>query len=546
MSDIKKDIMDTTPKFKDLGKTKYILLLAGITTVLPWNFFMSAYDYYQVKLTLEDPSVDKNHIYDTACDKLLLKFNNESCTCEDKTPLWMTANFNTETKNTDFSADLTKANELYKSTFIKDSTGGKTTTVKQNYTIFWNSFLSFVTMGTMVITSAFSNSDWLMKKFTSYERVTKPLIGELVCLIATVIQIYITGLGVPAFFTITMIIVLLINVCGGIFQTTMFQVCGVLPMSLFNMFIQGQAIGGVFANLLAYFGSIIVEKIFTDDKLRMNNVLATGFFLCGAVFVLLTYFGYIQMLGLESYKHFSSSKENSEDEKLPLAELETQTENLSATDLILKAKYHLAAIWLIFTVTLALFPTMVALVKSSFLYNYKDSCGLDTFSPKFFKLAVLLTFNLGDFLGRGLAGTKYKFGITDENSGIRVFIMSIIRVIFYILIFYCNITGNRRHGAFWSNDFIFIIIMILFGVTNGYISALAMQYAPTVVSNPAHKGRIGGICVVFLTLGLLTGAALSFVITATTTGTCNEQVKLVATQKLGDALKRCVDVCAAN
>lgn len=31
---------------KQESQVKYILLLAGICTVLPWNFFMSAYDYY--------------------------------------------------------------------------------------------------------------------------------------------------------------------------------------------------------------------------------------------------------------------------------------------------------------------------------------------------------------------------------------------------------------------------------------------------------------------------------------------------------------------
>lgn len=45
MTSSKKNVVNTT--------TKIIFTFLGITTCLPWNFFMSSYDYYMVKLELK-------------------------------------------------------------------------------------------------------------------------------------------------------------------------------------------------------------------------------------------------------------------------------------------------------------------------------------------------------------------------------------------------------------------------------------------------------------------------------------------------------------
>lgn len=63
--------------------------------------------------------------------------------------------------------------------------------------------------------------------------------------------------------------------------------------------------------------------------------------------------------------------------------------------------------------------------------------------------------------------------------------------------------------SFFGQDWAFIVIMIFFGMTNGYIAALAFEYAPAQVDS-SNAGLIGSIMPVFMGFGLLCGAATSF------------------------------------
>ena len=51
--------------------------------------------------------------------------------------------------------------------------------------------------------------------------------------------------------------------------------------------------------------------------------------------------------------------------------------------------------------------------------------------------------------------------------------------------------------------------MIIFGVSNGYIAALSFEYGPAMVDS-SNVGLVGAIMPVFMGIGLLSGAATSF------------------------------------
>lgn len=536
------------PTFKHAKKTGMILLLAGVTTILPWNFYMSAYDYFMFRLTLHTKGEDAN-LFVEMCGTMKYSdmeskvLNEELC-----------VNSNSTSTCTWHGKDLIKdydAKDFYSLAFpeivpeVESEETEESTTVKQVYTAFWNSALSFVTMGTMVAVSLMSNSQWFIKKFSVDFRVLKMLSIEVFLLVLTILQIY-WEVSVKTFFLSTLAAVIFVNIVSGIFQTTMFQVGSQLPKDIYNKFLQGQAYGGIIANLVAVLGGFITEHMYdskTEQK-ALNNTLALGFFGVAAIIVATTYFGYKTLQKCDAYQYYYLNKvnktENTEETK-KLTEENMEEETVSSTAFIFKTgKFYLISVWVVFGVTLALFPTMTAEAKSTTFFNKKDGCGYDSFNPYWFKLGVLLMFNIGDLIGRNFAN-KFTCGINEKNSETRILSYALGRLIFCFLFYYSNITGTER--SIISGDFKFLIIMLAFSISNGYIGAMAMQYAPSKFTKNADKGAIGGYIVVVLTLGLMSGSVFSFVSASFIQGAKSVAMELTKNEKLAGALAACVTKC---
>lgn len=155
--------------------------------------------------------------------------------------------------------------------------------------------------------------------------------------------------------------------------------------------------------------------------------------------------------------------------------------------------------YLSFAVTLAMFPSITVLIQSS----QQCSSNATRFNNDLFVPFFFLLFNLFDFCGRILAGIN-QLGFTADT----VWIAVACRVIFIPLFLFCNISGSQLPVLFHSDVFP-IIFMILFALSNGYLSTLSMMFGPTMVSS-RHANLAGTIMVFCLTLGLLSGSALSF------------------------------------
>jgi hypothetical protein len=415
------------------------------------------------------------------------------------------------------------------------------------YIQFWNSALSFLTMGTMLITSTIIATDYVQKNYSEQYRITRGLMMVMVFLIINIVLIFL-DLPVGMFFAATLVIVVSINLFSGFYQTTVFQFCACFPPNLYNSMLQGQAVGGIFANGCAILCSVVFPLLFNacQDAVVMNNMMATVFFLIAFGVVFLTYSSYNKMITLPIYKHYSSSSpetdsEASEETKQPLTGGEAQTLKKSEPSVVLsQAKYHLLAVYVTFTVTLAIFPTLVAEVKNH--TTAKDKCGLNTFDPLFFKFSVLLMFNVGDFIGRKVSNT-FKGGLTAKNSGPRVLFFSFCRILFYWVFFACNVDGNRQNNIL-SKNYVFITCMLLFGITNGWVGGLAMEFAPTQVTNDADKVDVGSYTIIVLTMGLLSGAGLSFGVKQQLSIVQDKTVQKALMDNLPSIVSGCINKCS--
>lgn len=128
-------------------------------------------------------------------------------------------------------------------------------------------------------------------------------------------------------------------------------------------------------------------------------------------------------------------------------------------------------------------------------------------------------FNTGDFLGRYICS----FPRLIVWSSKRLLTLSLSRTLFIPLFFLCNIqrpttTNPTQSGAFISSDFLFMFILLVFGMSNGWISSLCMMAAPSVEHNPRLKGRVEDVDVAAtvasfcLIGGLVIGSFSSFAV----------------------------------
>jgi equilibrative nucleoside transporter 1/2/3 len=163
------------------------------------------------------------------------------------------------------------------------------------------------------------------------------------------------------------------------------------------------------------------------------------------------------------------------------------------------------AVWLVFAVTIGLFPALTALIESTEKCKATDRFHNDLFLPFMF-----IVFNAFDLVGRVFA--KYPLFFTADN----VWIGTAARLIFFPLFMLCNITDSNIPTLFTSDAWP-VLFMTAFAFTNGYFASLSMMFGPSKV--PLQDQQLSGtIMVCYLTLGLMTGAAIGFIVVAIVQG----------------------------
>ena len=159
------------------------------------------------------------------------------------------------------------------------------------------------------------------------------------------------------------------------------------------------------------------------------------------------------------------------------------------------------SVFLSFTVTIGVFPALFVFVESE-KQCHDDSSRFynDLYIPFLF-----LIFNLFDFIGR-VSAEKFKPLLNSKT----ILPFAFLRFLFIPLFLLCNIS-NSELPVVMKSDFFPVFIDALFAVTNGYLASCAMMLGPTLVS-PKDSGVAGTVMIFCLTLGLLGGGCLSFLV----------------------------------
>lgn len=497
---------------KDPYKLVYIIFYwLGIGSLLPWNFFIAVNEYWMFKFR------------DTT--------RNETLDSEDD--------------------DVHKGN----------STGYELSPLQLK----WASYLSIASMIPnvffLLLNAVYGH------RFKTQPRLLAALIIVIVLFIFSDIMTKTdTDSWQDAFLTVTLVSVVIINVMVAIFQGGLSGVAGKFPPSYMGSVVQGQALGGIFAaatnvvmlalgadNINAAFYDFLIAIIFLASALVAFVVLTrTEFF---------KYYtdGHIKppVIDIESDSEdseeittitaastqasFPSMSATSTEASLPTTETDDllmapssvvnpqivsmsgptgDNAKVEITEPPTRQHHHhksnllhifariwiwILAVFVCFLVTLAVFPAITVLVRST-SYGQGNAWGDIYFIP----VGCFLVFNIGDYMGRILASVVQWPKATNFGS-LFILGLSLVRLAFIPLFLFCNASPENRSvtQVHFYSDTAYLVLMVLFSISNGYIGSICMMFAPKMLSTGPEQGQAASLMVSCLVLGLAVGAALS-------------------------------------
>uniref|UniRef100_A0AAQ4Q685 Solute carrier family 29 member 1b n=1 Tax=Gasterosteus aculeatus aculeatus TaxID=481459 RepID=A0AAQ4Q685_GASAC len=285
-------------------------------------------------------------------------------------------------------------------------------------------------------------------------RVMGSLLIIMFVFIATALLVKLPLEPLP-FFSVTMVKIIVINSFGAVLQGSLFGMAALLPASYTTPIMSGQGLAGTFAAFA------MICAIASGAKLEDA---AFGYFITACFVVFLSVLSYI---------------------------------------LLPKLIWQLALlVCFTFTVTIGTFPAITVDTKSTIA----DGGSWEQF---FIPVSCFLLFNMCDWAGRSLTAVW----MWPRKDSVVLPVSIVCRLIFIPLFMLCNVQPRLHLPIFFHHDGWFIIFMIFFAFSNGYLASLCMCYGPKNVL-PHEAETAGSIMAFFLSLGLALGAALSFLLRA--------------------------------
>jgi len=349
---------------------------------------------------------------------------------------------------------------------------------------FWASDLSIVSMA--------PNFSFLLinaiigHKLSISPRIYISIISNIILFIISLVFTKInTDSWQSIFYYLSLASALLFNVNDSVFQGAFASLVGRFPEKYMSSFAQGQAIGGTIASLV----SVSMLAVGGSDS---NAALFS--FTFAAIFLLSALILFYYVSKQEFFMFYSSTvTKKVQNEAVP---------KVNFKDIIRKTWIFNLSVFLNFFVTLGVFPSYHSLAETT--------SSNQTWQKYFVPVACFLVFNVCDLLGRMVAHWV-KWPKPSFSGSIITLVLSLARFSFIPLLLFCNISPEDRNitKVYFKSDTAFLIINILFSLTNGYIANICMMSAPKMVHDPNQQGVAASYLVFSLVGGLLGGSAIS-------------------------------------
>uniref|UniRef100_A0A673CAF8 Equilibrative nucleoside transporter 1-like n=1 Tax=Sphaeramia orbicularis TaxID=375764 RepID=A0A673CAF8_9TELE len=312
-------------------------------------------------------------------------------------------------------------------------------------------------------------------------RISGSLTVILVVFLLTAVLVKVDMAPLPLF-SITMIKIICINSFGAILQGSLFGLAGILPASYTTPIMSGQGLAGTFAAFS------MICALASGSALQDS---AFGYFITACVVILLAIMSYLVLPRMYLYVlnvPFFGFCFIFTSHTLHFVPNNKRYGCFSWKSMEFKCKIlqHIIA------------AVLLLLLTSSPLF---------TLFPDFYFIPVscFLLFNVMDWAGRSLTAVCMWPG----KDSIWLPVLVGLRIIFIPLFVLCNVQPRKYLPVLFAHDAWYIIFMIFFSFSNGYLASLCMCFGPKKV--PPHEAETAGaIMAFFLSLGLALGAAVSF------------------------------------
>jgi equilibrative nucleoside transporter 1/2/3 len=384
-------------------------------------------------------------------------------------------------------------------------------------------------------------------KLTFQQKIAYPLMLYSTIFLLTTALVGVTNIDGNVLFYVTSLCACLCGLCGAMLSSGLYGLAAMLPPTYTAALMSGNGMAGFVVSAAGLLTTAAAKSLVTcDDEETANDSCkqeisysALAYFLIATIVLMANVlcFSILKRLPIVRFyiaraigDHEDVYNPLVESSDLPEGSAKREVENvtfLGGDDEVNESSVSkkddrpfLTRFWAVykklwipslsvmgtFTVTIAIFPSLIVLVQST------DYCkGTNRFSNDLFVPFMFLMFNLFDWIGRA-SGEWYTLGLTSTN----IWIFSLLRIIFFPLFLLSNVANSQLLVVF-NNDAFPILFMVGLALSNGFLSTRCMIQGATAV-DPKESGLAGTIMIFSLTAGLLCGACSSFIVVTISQG----------------------------
>uniref|UniRef100_A0A8C0PWL4 Solute carrier family 29 member 3 n=1 Tax=Canis lupus familiaris TaxID=9615 RepID=A0A8C0PWL4_CANLF len=322
-------------------------------------------------------------------------------------------------------------------------------------------------------------------------------------LVMTVLVKVDTSSWAYGFFAVTIVCMAILSGTSTIFSSSVFGMTGSFPMRNAQALISGGAMGGTIS-AVALLVDLAASSDVTDSTLAFFLTADVFLGLCVGLYLLLPRLEYARFYLRPVWPAHVFSGEEQPPQDSPSAPLAAPGSSESSTPPlwpILKRTAGLGfCILYLFFITSLVFPAISTNIESV------DKGSGSLWTTKFFvPLTTFLLFNFADLCGRQITAW---IQVPGPRSKVLPGLV-LLRTCLLPLFMFCNYQPRiHLHTVVFQSDLYPVLFTSLLGLSNGYLSTLALMYGPKIV--PRELAEATGVVMSFyVCLGLVLGSACS-------------------------------------
>ncbi|XP_073949536.1 equilibrative nucleoside transporter 1 [Choristoneura fumiferana] len=412
-------VLDATDQPRDSYWVVYLLFyLFGITSLVPWNFLITANDYWMYKFRDVTPPV----------------------------------NFTMEVRKTQFQAEFT----------------------------------SYLNVATAIPNLIFLILNSLYGHLVSVKsRLQGSLLVVTLCFLVTTTFVQIdTDEWQNTFFIITMVTVVIMTAASAIFIGGIVGIASRFSKEYMGAVVSGQSLGGIIAAIAQ-----IISLAFKISPLHSALI----YFIIADLMLVTSLIAYIMLYKIDFFTYHILRGTG--------GMAPNRHREVSMLLVMKKVWVYAFSIFAVFAISMAVYPAVTVLVES-----HPVTKGTDWNNIFFVPVVNYLIFNVGDYSGRLVAG----FLLRPLNKWL-IAVASVLRVIGVPMLMLCNALPRKNLPVLFPWDYEYIMIMIVFAFTNGYLTNIIMINATREVELHERE-KASSVIATMLSVGLTVGAAVGMLL----------------------------------